>query len=160
MLVFGPLSGALGSRLGHRFSLLIGCGLATAGLLLIAEWHRTDLQVSGFWFVVTIGIGFAFAAMPNLIVASVPQEQTGQATGFNAVVRSVGNSVGTQVTAVILASSAVGAGLPRESGFRNAFLLCAAVSAVSCVLTLLIPRTRAPHRSVGEEIGSEGVVAA
>ena len=160
MLVFGPLSGALGSRVGHRWSLLIGCVLATVGLALISEWHHTDLQLGGFWFVVTIGIGFAFAAMPNLIVASVPSDQTGQATGFNAVVRSVGNSVGTQVTAVIIASSAVGAGLPRDSGFRDAFLVCAGVSLVSCVLALLVPRSRAAHLPLGQELGSEGVVAA
>ena len=160
MLLFGPLSGSLGSRFGHRWSLLIGCVLSTVGLATIAELHDSDLQVASLWFVVTIGIGFAFAAMPNLIVASVPSDQTGQATGFNAVVRSVGNSVGTQVTAVVVASSAVGTQIATDSGFRNAFLLCAGVSAVSCVLTLLIPRTVAPHLPIGEELGAEGVVAA
>jgi len=160
MLLFGPLSGWLGSRFGHRLSLVTGCLLATVGLGLLSKWHGNDWQVGGYWFVVTIGIGFAFAAMPNLIVASVPSHQTGQATGFNAVVRSVGNSVGTQVTAVVIASSAIGAGLPRDSGFRDAFLLCAGVSAVSTVLALLIPRTKAPHLPVLEEIGAEGIVAA
>ena len=40
--------------------------------------------------------------MPNLIIEAVPPSQTGEATGFNALVRSVGASVGTQVTATIL----------------------------------------------------------
>jgi EmrB/QacA subfamily drug resistance transporter len=157
MLVFGPLSGSLGSRFGHKVSLLIGCVLSTIGLTAIAEWHHTELQVMGWWFVVTVGIGFAFAAMPNLIVASVPSDQTGQATGFNAVVRSVGNSVGTQVTAVIIASSAVGTQVASDSGFRNAYYLCAGVTAVSAVLTLLIPRTKAAHLPVTEEIAAEAL---
>ncbi len=157
MLVFGPLSGNLGSRFGHKVSLLIGCVLSTVGLTAISEWHHSELQVMGWWFVVTVGIGFAFAAMPNLIVASVPSDQTGQATGFNAVVRSVGNSVGTQVTAVIIASSAVGTQVASDAGFRNAYLLCAGVTAVSALLTLLIPRTRAAHLPVTEEIAAEAL---
>ena len=55
----------------------------------------------------SIGIGLAFAAMPNLIVEAVPPEQTGQATGFNTLVRSVGASLGSQVTAAVLAGSVV-----------------------------------------------------
>ena len=48
--------------------------------------------------VMSIGIGLAFAAMPNLIVEAVPPEETGQATGVNTLVRSVGASLGSQVT--------------------------------------------------------------
>jgi len=109
--------------------------------------------------VVTVGIGFAFAAMPNLIVSAVPSTQTGQATGFNAVVRSVGSSVGTQLTAVVVAASAVD-GVPRDSGFRNAYLVCAAVSAVSTVLALAVPRIRSAHVQVGEEMGAAGLLPA
>ena len=42
----------------------------------------------------SIGIGLAFAAMPNLIVDAVPPEETGEATGVNALVRSVGSVAG------------------------------------------------------------------
>ena len=40
--------------------------------------------------------------MPNLIIEAVPPHQTGEATGFNALVRSVGSSLGSQVSAAIL----------------------------------------------------------
>ena len=39
-----------------------------------------------FDVVMSGGIGLAFAAMPNLIIEAVPPEQTGEATGFNALV--------------------------------------------------------------------------
>ncbi|MFN2538923.1 MAG: MFS transporter [Mycobacteriales bacterium] len=160
MLVFGPLSGSLGSRFGHRLSLVIGCVLSTLGLAVLAAFHGSDVQVLVFWFIVTIGIAFAFAAMPNLIVSAVPSSQTGQATGFNAVVRSVGSSVGTQLTAVLVASSAVGSSAPRDSGFTRAFLVCAAVSGLSAVLALVIPRSRSGHVHVGQEIGAAGLLPA
>ena len=53
------------------------------------------------------GIGLAFAAMANLIVEAVPPSQTGEATGINTLTRSVGASIGSQVSAAILAGSAV-----------------------------------------------------
>ena len=36
------------------------------------------------------GIGFTFAAMPGFIVRAVPQRETGSATGFYQVLRSIG----------------------------------------------------------------------
>ena len=55
--------------------------------------------------VLSIGIGLAFAAMPNLIFDAVPQSETGEATGFNTLVRSVGASLGSQIAAAILTGS-------------------------------------------------------
>ena len=53
-----------------------------------------------------IGIGLAFAAMANLIVETVPAEQTGVATGMNTVMRTIGGAVGSQVAAEIVAATA------------------------------------------------------
>ena len=64
------------------------------------------------------GIGLAFAAMPNLIIDAVPPGKTGEATGFNALVRSVGASLGSQVSAAILAGSIVAGGFaPSDESF-------------------------------------------
>jgi hypothetical protein len=57
--------------------------------------------------------------MPNLIMEAVPAHQTGEATGFNSLVRSVGSSLGSQVSATVLAAGAV-AGIPTDAGFTRA----------------------------------------
>jgi EmrB/QacA subfamily drug resistance transporter len=159
MFVFGPVSGILGTRYGHRVSLVLGAVLSAFGLGMLAAFHGSDLSVLAWFLVVTLGIAFAFAAMPNLIVAAVPTTQTGQATGFNAVVRSVGSSVGTQVTAVVVASSiAAGATLPRDSGYTTALALCAGVSLVAAVLALLVPDVRTPHVLAAEERGAASLL--
>lgn len=160
MLLFGPLSGLLGARHGHRVSLALGSVLSAVGLILLAAFHGSDLAVGGWFFLVSAGIGFAFAAMPNLILAAVPADQTGQATGFNAVVRSVGSSIGTQVTAVIVVSSAAAGSLvPRDSGYTSAFVLCAVVMGVAAVVAFLVPSV-AGHRHVrtGDELGAASLL--
>jgi MFS family permease len=160
MLVIGPMSGALGGRFGHRTSLGLGGLVSAFGLAMLAAFHGSGLAALGWYFVVSIGIGFAFAAMPNLILMAVPPEQTGQATGFNAVVRSVGSSIGTQVTAVVVVSSAApGSLVPRESGYVTAFVLCAGVTALAAAVAFLVPRTpRGGHVRAGDEMGAASLL--
>jgi EmrB/QacA subfamily drug resistance transporter len=155
MLVVGPFSGILGARLGNKVPLTLG-GLVTAvGLILIGFFHGSQLEVLLFNVISNIGIGLAYAAMPNLIVDAVPREQTGEATGFNAVVRSVGSSLGSQVTAAILAGSVVAAtGLPSDDGFTTAWLLSGGIALLAALAALFIPRTSHGHLPVAAEIGA------
>jgi hypothetical protein len=124
---------------------------------LLAAFHGSDAVILGEFLLMSTGIAFAFAAMPNLIVALVPVTQTGQATGFNAVVRSVGSSIGTQVTAVIVAST-VTVRYATNRGFVTAFGLCAIVSFFAAVLAVLVPASRTAHIQVGEEMGAASLL--
>jgi MFS family permease len=143
MLFIGPLSGTLGGRYGSKVPLTIGAAVTTSGLLLLGLAHGTHLEVLLGSFVMSVGIGFAFAAMPNLIVDAVPLKETGEATGFNALVRSVGSSLGSQVSAAILAGTAI-AGIPTNHGYTAAFLTSAGVALAATVVAASIPaRTRA-----------------
>jgi len=141
MLFAGPVSGALGTRYGSKLPLSLGAAATSIGLFALAIDHSTQLAVIVGAFVMSTGIGLSFAAMANLIVEAVPPEQTGEATGFNALTRSVGASIGSQVTAAILAGSAVvGSPLASDSGFTAAFLVTATGAAVAAGIAVLIPR--------------------
>jgi EmrB/QacA subfamily drug resistance transporter len=156
MLFVGPVSGILGARAGNKVPLTLG-GLATAiGLVLMGFLHGSQAEILIFNTIASIGIGLAYAAMPNLIVDAVPPEQTGQATGFNAVVRSVGSSLGSQVTAAILAGSVLAStGLPSDSGYTAAFIISGAVALVAALAALLIPTDGGhEHLSVAAEMGA------
>ncbi|MCU1601264.1 MAG: transporter [Frankiales bacterium] len=158
MFFFGPVSGTLGTKHGHQVSLFLGAVLSATGLGLLAAFHGSDASILGFFTIVTLGIAFAFAAMPNLIVASVPPTQTGSATGFNAVVRSVGSSAGTQVTAVVVAATVVGSALPKDSGYVTALGICSGVSLLAAVLAFLVPSAKTPHVLVSEERGAASLL--
>ena len=158
MLVVGPVSGILGARMGNKVPLALG-GLVTAiGLLLMGAAHGSEWEILAFNTIASVGIGLAYAAMPNLIVDAVTPEQTGQATGFNAVVRSVGSSLGSQVTAAVLAGSVLAStGLPSDSGYAVAFYISGAVALVAAVAAALIPTSGGhAHLPIAAEIGAAG----
>ena len=81
--------------------------------------------------------------MPNLIIDAVPQSETGEATGFNTLVRSVGASLGSQVAAAILAGSIVAGALPPATA-TDGVPVCAAVAPVAALMALAIPRVGEP----------------
>src|SRR5215213_7867917 len=141
MLFTGPISGALGTRFGSKLPLALGAAAVSAGLVGLGLDHGSEATVVLWSFVMSTGIGFAFAAMANLIVEAVPPEQTGEATGINTLTRSVGASIGSQVSAAILAGSVVaGSPLATEDGFTAAFLVSAAVAAAAAAIAVVIPR--------------------
>jgi MFS family permease len=159
MLVVGPVSGALGARVGNKVPLTLGALITSGGLLLLSHDHSTQAAVLVLNLVMSCGIAFAFAAMPNLIMEAVPIAQTGEATGFNALVRSVGSSLGTQLTATVLAGSiAAGSTLPTDHGYTDAYLVGAGGAIVAAMAAAAIPRARARHAAVGalEEVGAAG----
>ena len=90
-----------------------------------------------------IGIGLSFSAMANLIVQNVRQEQTGVATGMNAVTRTLGGAFGGQLAATLLASNVGASGLPTSSGFALSFLMCLIALAAALGFALAVPRRNA-----------------
>ena len=152
MLALGPVSGILGGRVGNKVPLTLGGFITGIGLALLAAAHSTPAEVVVFSTIMSSGIGLAYAAMPNLILEAVPPHQTGEATGINALVRSVGSSLGSQVSATVLAAGAV-AGLPTSTGFSRAFAVSAVVAACSGVVAVMVPSTRS-HLPALDEVGA------
>jgi len=159
MLFAGPLSGRLGARYGNKVPLALGglvCGIGLVGLGLD---HGGAANIVLWNILSSTGVGLAYAAMPNLIMEAVPVERTGEATGFNALIRSVGSSLGSQVTASILTGTIIAAtGFPTSEGFKVAFLVGAGVSLIAGLLALLIPGSGRGHLSVAEEIGAATIL--
>jgi EmrB/QacA subfamily drug resistance transporter len=139
MLVAGPFAGRLSSSVGSRLPLQLGAVISCIAFVLLAAVHDSGASIYVAMLVMGVGIGFAFASMANLIVESVPPEQTGIATGMNTIVRSIGGAIGSQVAASIVMATLASSGLPSERGFTIAFGASAGALAVGAAVALLIP---------------------
>ncbi|WP_243712703.1 MFS transporter [Actinomadura sp. 6K520] len=142
MTVAGLTAGLLDRRIGSRMVLFAGALMTGAGYAYVAFQHDTIWQLYAGSVVRGIGLGFAYAAVANLVVAAVPASETGVATGVNTLIRTVGASLGPQISAVILVM------VPGEGGYTAGFAMSAAVMVVVIPLALLIPR-RGRHRGGG-----------
>jgi EmrB/QacA subfamily drug resistance transporter len=150
MLIGGPISGRLSSTVGSRVPLMLGALLSCAGFTLLTLAHDQRWEIYVAMLVMGIGIGFAFASMANLIVESVPAQQTGVATGMNTIIRSIGGAIGSQVSAAIVTATLV-AGRPTDRGFTLAFAAAAGALALGFVVALYVPKPAAAREEAVAE---------
>src|ERR671930_590704 len=151
ILVAGPLAGLLGSRVGSKVPLLLGTSSAAVSFLLLALAHSEAWQIVVAVTLLGFGIGMSFASMANLIVDAVPQHQTGEATGMNTIMRTVGGAFGGQIAAAIVTGNLeAGTDYPAESGFTEAFAMGAVALLIALAAAALIPGRRA--RTLQEDV--------
>jgi MFS family permease len=137
LVAVSPLAGIVSSRIGLKTTMTFGSACAGAGLGLMAISHHHTFELYLWPSVMYIGLSFALGAMPTLILREVPSTRSGQATAANIIFRSIGTSLGVQVPAAIVASTAHH-GIPTEGGFVAALALltagCLAAALVSGLL--------------------------
>jgi EmrB/QacA subfamily drug resistance transporter len=154
MLVAGPLAGLLGTRHGSKLPLLIGMACAAVSFTFLAIEHSQEWQILVAVTLLGMGIGMSFASMANLIVEAVPQHQTGEATGINTIMRTVGGAFGAQIAAAIVTDHiAAGSRYPAESGFEAAFVMGAVAVTIGLLAATLIPGRR---RDSTHDVASAG----
>ena len=150
MVVFGPLAGILNRRYGPKLPMFLGAVFVVAAFALPAIGHGQIWQVLASGVLTGAGIGFAFAAMSNAIIESVPAAQTGEATSVNTIARTIGSSIGTAVVAAVITSNTTPQGLPTDAAFTNGFWVCAGVAVLAVVAALALPRARKRHEEAVE----------
>lgn len=125
----------------------------TVGALIISIGYGSSMVLMGSaagLMIVTcicaIGTGFAYGAMPALIMGGVPQSETASANSFNTLMRSVGTSVSAAVVGVVLAQMTTplgGHAFASENGFRVGLLIGCGVALVAAAITLALPKRQA-----------------
>jgi len=120
----------------------VSCLLSLAALLTFALAHGALWEIFVTMALAGLGVGMNFAVTPGLVVASVPAHETGSAMSFNQVVKYIGYSAGSALSAVILqAATAHGQSLPPESGYRTGALTGCAVWAATALAAYVLVRT-------------------
>ncbi|MEP6481964.1 MAG: MFS transporter [Rhodoglobus sp.] len=143
MFVMSPVAARLTNARGPRTSLILGgviiaVGFALGTVLLDQVWHVILIST-----ITGLGVGFAYAAMPTLIMRSVPPGETAAANGLNSVMRTLGSTLSATVVGVILSTHLIvtgGVATPSRGAFAIVFAMAAGVVLVGVVIALFIPR--------------------
>jgi EmrB/QacA subfamily drug resistance transporter len=143
IVIVGQMAGILERRIGSRGSLIWGSLFALACYALLVADHSQPIDIYVAAGLLGIGIGLTFSAMANLIVQNVRAEQTGVATGMNAVTRTLGGAFGGQLAATLLSSNLGAGGIPTSTGFTLSFLMCLIALAGALGFSLVVPRRSA-----------------
>ena len=121
---------------------VIGAGAVAAaiGYLWLVIDHGSVGSVVAANVPLGFGIGLAFAALVNLVAASVGEHRTAGFVAMTLVCRITGSALGAQVAAaVVIGAGIVAPGFPAESGFTEAFVLGLAAVLVALGASVAIP---------------------
>lgn len=159
MMVISPLGAKLSAARGPKVTLVTG------GLIIALGYGISMALMGSAWgllvvtLVISTGVGFAYGAMPALIMGAVPVSETAAANSFNTLMRSVGTSVAAAVIGAVLAQMTITMGthaIPTENGFRVGLLIGCGVALLGAAVALTIPVRRA---AVADRIVDEPKVA-
>ena len=119
----GPLAGWLTQRIDFRVPILFGGLLACFGWIVALPLPDTLFQVVLVLCVISFGTSLLNAAMPMVIVDSVPEFRTSEAIGTMSVIRGMAAAIGVQLITLSLASVTLTtpdgmAELPSATSFR------------------------------------------
>lgn len=98
----------LGRRLGGRAVVQLGLAIeiiAVAGLGLSFSGEAAFWALAGWLFLYGVGVGLATAQLTSVILAEVPVEQSGEASGLQSTVRQLGSALGIALLGTLLVSS-------------------------------------------------------
>jgi MFS family permease len=163
-LVGAPWSGHMAARHGARRAALVGALLVCTGWAALTLWHDAVWVLMALSFFITFGGSILYAAIPNLVVEVAPHERTSEINGMSHVVRTVGTAIGTQLAAVLLASStvsdaALGPGTyPSPAAYALTCGLITACAATCIAVAWALPRRHAlavPGRARGVSLRTQ-----
>ncbi len=149
-LVLAPLVGTYAARFGNRPFLVAGMAvhtIAMAWFALVAGSDTPYAAVVGPLVLSGIGIAAVFPAMSGEVMASVPPERMGVASGVNGSIRELGGVLGVALAAAAFArAGGYHTAATFTTGFVRALWVCVALAGIGLAasLTTGLRRTSLP----------------
>jgi predicted MFS family arabinose efflux permease len=135
-------------RFGPRTMIPLGSVVFALAALFFAFEHSALWEAFVTSAICGLAVGFTTGAMPGFIVRAVAQSETGSATGFYQVVRSIGLTVGSALSAAVLLSHTPhGHSLPDVGGFKVALIIAAALCVVTALVSFVLPGRASSRRT-------------
>lgn len=125
--------------LGARAVIVSGTLTTATAFASLAAFHDHTWQLYAATTVQGIGSGLVFSSLAGVVIAAVPREQTGVASGMNANIRTIGGSIGSAVMAGVVTARVSDSGIPVESGYTLGFALLAVGMVLAAVAAAFIP---------------------
>jgi MFS family permease len=145
LLIFGPTSGFIVSKLGSLRPIILGTFITTAGFMGLLMFHSTELLVSINLGILSTGLSLTSVGAINVIILSTPRQFSGISLGMTSLMRIVGASIGPalagmymQTNQTLIDVSGILNYFPSAISFEFIFLSAVIVSVASIALAIIL----------------------
>jgi MFS family permease len=168
LLIFGPTSGYIVSKLGSIRPAIMGYAINAFGFFMLAAFHSQPWMVSASLAVISTGISLGNVGLMNIVLLATPHRNMVTSIGMTSLLRIVGSSVGPAVAGVLMQMRQVtvqghgdAGSFPAPESYTLIFLVAAVMSVVSVVMALKIRQSLLKNKE-GDDIAGRhpGITAA
>jgi MFS family permease len=145
LLVFGPTSGFIISKLGSLRPIMIGTIISAAGFIGLLMLHQSEIEISANLAILSAGLSLTSVGAMNVIILSTPKQYTGISLGTSMLMRIVGSAIGPAVAGMYMQSNqsvliigGVTRFFPSIMSYNLIFLTAAAVSIVGIIVAIFL----------------------
>jgi MFS family permease len=148
LLVFGPTSGFIISKLGSLRPIIIGTIISSAGFFGLFMLHQTEIEISGNLAILAAGLSLTSVGAVNVIILSTPKQYSGISLGTSVLMRIVGSAIGPAVAGMYMQSNQsilVIGGITRlfpSIGSYNLIFLTATILSIMSIVVAILLRQR------------------
>jgi MFS family permease len=145
LLIFGPTSGFIVSKLGSLKPIILGAFITTAAFIGLLLFHSTELLVSTNLAILSTGLSLTSVGAMNVIILSTPRQFTGVSLGMSTLMRIIGSSIGPALAGMymqthqsLLHINGIALYFPSSGSFNLIFLSAVVFSVGSIVLAIIL----------------------
>lgn len=137
LLIFGPTSGFIISKLGSTKPIIAGSIIGAAGFAGLLFYHSSELLISVNLAVLSTGLSLTNVGAMNVIMVATPRQNVGVSLGMSTLIRIIGASIGPAMAGMFMQANktsvvgTVGAFPTQES--YNMIFLCATIVAIAAI---------------------------
>jgi hypothetical protein len=147
LLVFGPTSGFLISKVGSSRPIIAGTVISTVGFFGLMIFHSTEIQVSLNLVIISTGLSLTNVGGMNVVMLRSPMQFIGISLGMTTLMRIVGSAIGPAVAGMFMHTNQAPLKIngitqlfPSEKSYFLIFLTASILSAVSVILAIFLKR--------------------
>jgi MFS family permease len=150
LLIFGPTSGFIISKLGSIKPIIAGSIISTAGFCSLFLFHSTESLVAINLAILSTGLSLTNVGAMNIVMLSTPKQSSGVSLGMSTLIRIIGSSIGPTIAGMYMQTHQVTvtgfAGyFPSADSYNLIFLTATIISMVSIVLAVILWRVVPKH---------------
>jgi hypothetical protein len=145
LLIFGPTSGFIVSKMGSLKPIIFGAFITAAGFISMFVFHSTEILLSTNLAILSAGLSLTSVGAMNVIILSTPRQFTGISLGMSSLMRIIGSSIGPalagmymQTHQTLLNIHGIAEYFPSSVSFNLIFLSAVVFSVGSIVLSVIL----------------------
>jgi MFS family permease len=145
VLVFGPTSGYIISKLGSLKPIVVGVVITTVGFFSFLVFHSSEFSISTDLAITAVGLSLTIVGAMNVLILSTPKEYSGISLGTTTLMRILGSTIGPALAAMFMQSnlSIINIGgviqrFPSAESYNLIFLTGMLLSVIAIVLAVFL----------------------